>query len=290
MEFSFKIAATVILYNPADNFVDNILLYANDVEVIYAIDNSETLSSDRAQKLALLPNVIYMPNGDNVGIAKALNIAAERAIQDGYDYLLTMDQDSKVTSGMIKTMLDCLGANELNIDLVALVSPLHIYRCVELSAGTNPCEEVLTTMTSGNLLSLRAYKHIGPFLEDLFIDFVDEEYCLRLAIMGFKTVRANRAVLNHSLGDITSHRFIWRIVSTSNHPAIRRYYSTRNKFFVYKQYKKHFPAYFLQFFVSLRSDIIMIALFEKNRYQKLKMMLQGYLDYRKGKYGKYVSR
>ncbi len=284
MHHSWKIAATVILYNPTDDLIYNIHHYLKDVDIVYAVDNSDQDDPGREAKLKAIEKVRYVRNKGNLGIANALNKAADLAIRDGYDFLLTMDQDSKVTQDMIDKMLECIGSE--NFDDIAIITPFHLYRSIEYTLRSQPCEHVLTTMTSGNLLNLQAYQIIGPFLDDLFIDFVDHEYNLRSALKNFKIIRANRAILEHSLGNITIHKFIKKIV-TGNHSPIRRYYSYRNKFFLRDRYKNNFPEFFHKFYISIAYEVILILLFEHDKIHKLKMMFKGYIDYRKGIFGKY---
>ncbi len=51
MKLNLKIAATTILYNPNMEVIDNIHSYLNDVDVIYAIDNSEKENPDFVKRL-----------------------------------------------------------------------------------------------------------------------------------------------------------------------------------------------------------------------------------------------
>ena len=39
------IAACVILYNPNDNFLGNLITYIKDVDILYVIDNSTLVNS-----------------------------------------------------------------------------------------------------------------------------------------------------------------------------------------------------------------------------------------------------
>jgi len=54
-----------------------------------------------------MEKVRYLTAGTNSGIGTALNTAGRMAVQEGYEYLLTMDQDSVASVGMIRTMLAC---------------------------------------------------------------------------------------------------------------------------------------------------------------------------------------
>ena len=62
------------------------------------------------------------------------------------------------------------------------------------------CVQVLTPMTSGSLLDLSAYEAVGPFMDELFIDQVDNEFCLRLRAAGFSVLEAGEATLQSPSG------------------------------------------------------------------------------------------
>ncbi len=283
-----KIAAVTVLYNPDKEMLRNIHRYKSDVAVVYAVDNSEVYSPELERKLRGWENVTYIHNGANLGIARALNIAAQRAIHEKYDFLLTMDQDSKVQPGMIPAMLECIG--ETGADKIGIITPVHLYAYSHRGDSDTSCEEVLTAMTSGNLLNLSAYRAAGPFCDDLFIDHVDDEYCMRLRLHGFKIIRANNASLKHGPGQISEHRLFFKKFAISNHPPLRRYYETRNKFYLMKYYKQEFPDFFRHFYARILREILILILYERDKLKKLFMMAKGYYDYRRGNLGKYSEQ
>jgi len=225
--------------------------------------------------------VIYLPQGGNQGVARALNIGAEQAMKAGCDFLLTMDQDSQAAPDMVARLMACLALH--GQEKVGMIAPFHVTKAAGPSAGMAECEDVMTPMTSGSLLNLSVFQKVGPFREELFIDFVDNEYCLRLRRQGFKVLRANRALLCHSVGDTRKYGpFI-----ATNHPPLRRYYKTRNRFLVNRLYRRDFPGHCLFDRVRLTKEIVSIILFEREKVAKLRMMWRGYLDYRHGCFGKY---
>ena len=75
------------------------------VEKLYLVDNSEI--SDNGIKKYFINNkkIIYIENNSNTGVAHALNQGAGLAITDGYDWLLTLDQDSKPDQVMIESLV-----------------------------------------------------------------------------------------------------------------------------------------------------------------------------------------
>lgn len=275
-----RIAAVVVLYHPSSDVVANVRSWAGQVDRIFAVDNSEGDVPAAVATIAALEKVSLIRSRENEGIARALNIGAEKAGEAGYDYLLTMDQDSCAEPDMVARMLGCLDGR--NRSQVGIVSPFHVTKSGHLP-GQEECQDVMTPMTSGCLLNLAAYRKAGPFRDDLFIDFVDNEYCLRLRKHNFGVFRANLARLEHSVGDTKKYgRFI-----ATNHSPLRRYYKTRNRFYVFTNYVKDFPGHCLFDLVRLGKEVTSIVLFEGEKLDKLRMMWRGWRDFRLGRFGKY---
>lgn len=278
-----KIAAVVVLYNPDGLVCDNIRSYLDQVDVVYAVDNSDR-ESVHLKVLKSEGKIHYIPNSRNLGIAKALNMGAKRAIWEGYRYLLTMDQDSSATVGMVDALLGCLEPGEES--QVGIVSPFHLTDIDTAPVGGPPREEILTAWTSGNLLNLEIFAIVGPFRDDLFIDFVDHEYCLRLQSHGYRVVQSNLAVLHHCIGtDLKKNKFLHLTLITSNHSCIRRYYITRNRFWVRKRYGRQFPEFFRTDATRFIAELVNILFFERDRCRKYLMICRGYWDYLTGKMG-----
>jgi rhamnosyltransferase len=278
---SCQTAAVVVLYHPLPEVEENIRTFAHQVEMIFVVDNSLPPARDFSARLLAFRNVIYLPQGENRGVARALNIGAEEAMKAGCGYLLTMDQDSQAAPDMVSRMMASLALH--GREKVGMIAPFHVTKGARTNAGKAEFEDVMTPMTSGCLLNLSVYRKAGPFREDLFIDFVDNEYCLRLRRQGFKVLRANRALLYHTVGDTRKYGpFI-----ATNHPPLRRYYKTRNRFLVNRLYRRDFPGHCLFDWVRLVKEIVSIILFEGGKLAKLRMMWRGYFDYRRGCFGKY---
>ena len=84
----------IVVYNPkVDLLVKDICSFIKNVDLLIIWQNS-VLSDDVRECISSLGNIIFAGNGINQGIPTALNYALSYAIKNGYDYLLTMDQDS----------------------------------------------------------------------------------------------------------------------------------------------------------------------------------------------------
>ena len=118
-----KLAATVTFYNPTCKNVNNINSYIECVDKVYIVDNS---SKNNKKMVPNNPKIVYIANMDNLGVATALNIAAKMAIKDGFDWLLTMDQDSKFSDDNLKKMIDYIEENDCQN--IGLISPWHVIK------------------------------------------------------------------------------------------------------------------------------------------------------------------
>lgn len=288
-----RIAGLVVLYNPQNDVWGNINSYLSDIEVLFVVDNSENYNLPLIENLKRNDKIIYTNNFGNKGIAKALNIGAKQAIEAGFDWLLTMDQDSSATNGMVDKMREFL---EIYVDsrFLAILSPNHYLQ------NGNPIKKTefhiyknykiryeLMVMTSGNLLHLSLYKNIGLFEEKLFIDYVDHEYGLRLNKLGYKIITLLDANLNHKLGVLKRVNLFFLKFHCTNHNYIRRYYITRNQLYVYNKYKSHFPEFCREDLRHNFKEWIRIILGEQDKLRKICSIIKGIRDYRRGKYGSY---
>ena len=289
-----KLAGVVVLYNPSKLVLDSINTYIDDIDVLYAIDNSNIDNS----KLFKNKKIKYVANMDNLGIAKALNIGADMAINDGYKYLLTMDQDSEFEDkGVYKLKQMIINYNKnkelINkfgdkVNKIGLYSPVHVINNNSsiLGISNKKYDSPINVMTSGNIINLDAYKKIGGYKDWFFIDCVDFDYCLNLRKNGYEIIRNNNIVLNHELGSYVEKKVFGKKYSTFEHNHIRRYYIVRNRNYLYDMYKDDFKEYCELEKKCTKRELKLVWLCEKHKIKKTWYMFKGYLDYKRGKKGK----
>ncbi|SFM09371.1 glycosyltransferase [Halanaerobium salsuginis] len=277
------IACVIILYNPKKEVIQNIKSFSNYVDIIYVVDNSKNINKSIYYKLSQFENLKYINESSNKGIAFPLNLAAKKALKSNYQWLLTMDQDSYFTGDSLKNMISYIKNNDTS--KIGIITPHH--KINRNNMASKKIETVLTTMTSGNLLNLNIYKLAGDFIEKLFIDSVDHEYCLRLNKFGYKVIKINSSVLNHELGDISkSIDILNKKLLITNHNYLRRYYITRNTLYVINKYKEEFPVFCFKKFVMIILSFFQILFFEKDKFKKIKYIFLGIIDYLNNNFGK----
>lgn len=277
---NMHLAAVVILYNPNESVKANINSYIQYVDKLYVIDNSDTKDTAYPNLFTSEKKIQYIDNGDNKGIAHALNRGFGEALKDHYDYLLAMDQDSGFRPGDFKKLLTSLEDNQR----IGIYAPLAFENELELIPVSNKI-----SITSGSIFNLNVYKKVGPFNDDLFIDSVDTEYCLRMDQKGYILKRIPSVTLDHQLGRTTKNRFMFWDFYTTNHSSLRRYYMSRNRFYLWKKFKTDYPGFVHFDKISTFKELIKVILVEDNKLDKIKMTIKGYLDYKKNRYGKYLK-
>lgn len=274
-----KIIATVICYNPDKKQISNIKSYINYVEKLYIIDNSENNNQELLDNLKN-SKIEYIFNGDNLGMAKALNKACNMAKKEDYEWILTMDQDSVFSKDNIEKYLKIF--SYIKNKNVGIISPHHILKNDIKNLGNNTFLKTDSVMTSGNILNLDAWEKVGKFNENLFIDEVDNDLCFRMTEYNFKILQLNKLRMYHELGNLEKRKFFLKKISVLNHNYIRKYYIVRNKLYMFKKYKK----YRFRYSYSILNDFFKVIFFEKDKMKKLKYMFRGINDFFHNKMGK----
>lgn len=279
-----KIAACVVLYNPAQSVEENILSYINYVSKVYVIDNTETKNYDYRFSSINQSEISFIHDKRNEGIAKRLNQVCALAINEGFDYLLTMDQDSYFNESLIRRYFQCVE----NFDKKKEVSMFGVN--YENQTQKESCDfiNVNFLITSGSIINLNSYKQIGAFDENLFIDFVDTEYCFKSIEKGYAIIKFPGIFIHHEIGTVSQQRSFKNLKKSSRsiHSASRLYYMTRNLFYLNKKYKHHFKKELSYHKKDLINRIKNKLFYNKNRYQTLQYIVKAYNDYRNNKMGR----
>ena len=226
-------------------------------------------------------------NGDNLGVAEALNRGVASAKEQGFFWVILFDQDSRITEGFVDAMFKTLEAHPLR----AKVASLHP-RYVDPDADSAPVVRrapdggPVVSMTSGALMPIWIFDQIGYFASEYFIDGVDTEYCLRIRAAGYILADSRDAVLVHRVGQSRYASFLGFRFRPSHHGAARRYYISRNRIAVFRKYITIFPAWVLQAMYAAFRDTAKTMIGEEDRARKFRNVLLGTWDGLTGRMGK----
>lgn len=272
------LSAVVVWYNPTNKEKENINSYIKYVDKLYIVDNSEKENAFENNK-----KIHYVFNGENLGIAKALNIGADLALKEKYDWLLTMDQDTSFKNDDVKKIFEYIKNNDMKN--IGIVSPWHDTK-LHIQKPKEEIDYPIDVMTSGNFLNLKILKKIGGFKDEYFIDGVDIEYCLRLKKYNYKVMRINKFSIKHNLGNISYKHFLKKELLCLNHNYLRVYYRVRNYNYIKQEYHDIAPE-FCNILVKIKALVWCIIFYENDKIRKLKSIYYAKKDFKNNIYGKY---
>lgn len=276
-----RICAGIITYNPTLTDVSTCLeALCNQVERVIIVDNASKNVKSLQEVVSKYANVTLVKNSQNIGFAKALTQVFKWAKSQGFNWVLTLNDDSVVPSNMIseyKKILENQGSlvNQKNAknSKIAIVCSLLKNR-LDGTILHSKCHED-ECITSGSLTSVEAWAKIGGFDEWLEIDGVDFDFSRRLVRAGWKIVECQNVIMEHQIGKARSINLIIKHPIVWNHNANRKYYIARNMQVV--DYKMGTYSYAKSLRAVVR-DMIFVALWEKNKFAKIHAMIRGFKD------------
>jgi rhamnosyltransferase len=279
-----SILAIVVTYYPGSGFAERFERLAGQVDAVLIVDNNsspEAVSMLREAAARLEMHLIR--NSDNLGVAAALNVGVAYAIANGYQWALLFDQDTAPGDNMVEGLREAYHAF-LRTEKIAVIGSNYKEslngRLHFPAPATNGCSwrEHRTVITSGSLVSLRAYREIGPFRDEFFADCVDHEYCLRARSKGFKVIMTTKPLMIHGVGQATSHRLLWKDVHPTNHSAWRHYYMIRNHTLLIRDYVLTEPVWAFTTLYALCKSVMVSYLFEEDNFKKMTFCVLGLWD------------
>jgi len=247
-----KIDVVLVTYNPdMDTLNRCVSSLINQVRRIIIVDNTPLGCKELSIFIHKNIEIIYLY--ENMGIAYAQNIGIEKAINKDADFVLTTDQDTIFPENYVTKMLAIYEKYKINVKIGAVapffrdinsnndLMPIMIYENQRIIKIRNFEEEfkevyfVSHVISSGMIMSREALLNVGMMDIDLFIDWVDTEWCFRANILNYKIIQTPAVVITHRLGDYAKK--ILRFTLTK-HNKIRRYYRVRNGvyLFLHKSY------------------------------------------------------
>lgn len=281
-----KIAAVVILYNPAGAVIANIQSYYEYVDKILVYDNSEK-ESFITSALLKLSKIEYYQDYENKGVAKRLNEGCQKAIADGFSWLLTMDQDSAFTPEMIAGYINCFRSYS-GKENVAMFGVEHNKDLQLMPACTSAATDKL--ITSGSLLNLNLFNVLKGFDEALFIDAVDYDYCLRARMKEYPIIKFTNICLQHYVGRQVYRSSIKTFFLLKKkkeiHSPFRCYYMYRNMLYLKDKYGNEHKEFYKQIRGYVLARIKICLLYGRETFMILKYLQKAKADFKKGKMGK----
>ena len=290
---ALRTGAVIIFYNPDAACIERANRLALSLHCV-VIDNTEVVLT--AGELGLSASIEYQPNGENVGVATAINQGVEALLRTGFETAILFDQDSEPPTMLLTELPAVIAhANEAG-DRVALAGPAYDdprlrgvapfvrfkYWTLEriVPEGDQPID-VDFLISSGSCINLRYWSDIGPMDDALFIDFVDLEWCVRAKKKGYCVLGVPWVRMSHELGG-EPVRIFGRAYPM--HGPLRHYYQFRNVIALMR--RSSMPlAWKTTEVIKLPVRMLIYCFFPSRRKEHLSMAWRGLRDGWRGRLG-----
>ncbi len=240
---------TIECLTSLDNICNDIL---NEEPRIYVVDNASTDNS--YEKLTAFvsecqnSNVTILKSKNNLGFAGGNNIAIKRALKDGADYVLLLNNDTLVDKDFFGYLLEPF---KLYKDCYASVSKIYYesdrnkiwYAGGEFSYKTGKTKhlrydeqddnrpEIIRKVTFATgcclCISRECIQNVGILCEDYFLYDEDTDYCLRILESGHSIYYAPQSIVYHKVN-----------ASTGKKKGMIDYYVSRNRLWLIRKHIK----------------------------------------------------
>lgn len=263
-----RICAGIVTYNPdIELLVKNINSIINQVECVLVVDNGSKDIKDLKSNIKD-NRVLLIENSNNLGVAKALNQLCESALENNYEWIVTLDQDSICPPDLVNKLTEFID------DKVAIVAPNIVYKNNESFSDNKikGIQEVEWVITSASLTNLEIWKLLGGFDEKLFIDGVDRDYGIRATRSGFKVLKCFNVQLLHELGNLRCRKVCRRTIYVTNHSPLRKYYMVRNSIYLDKKHGEK------RRFSYIAKNMLKTLVYEDQKISKVKSICKGIRD------------
>lgn len=287
-----------VLYEPTQEFLENLEKARLICPNLVAVDNSPEADLELHRKLrAHGMEVIF--NRNQGGLAGAYNKGAEVLLDKSCDVIFLLDQDSDIDPSFFEKMME--GCETLETDEF-IVGPkiyeVNLQRCMpvfqpgkRLPKRVRIDDEIsgmflsLCIISSGSAISAAAYRKLGAFREDYFIEYIDIEYSLRAVSQNIPVYMNAAVTMRQTTGKIERHGDRY----TTNHAAWRRYYGSRNAVHCLYIHRKYWGSPWVSGLLAFL-QVVRVLQYEPQKLRKVTAVVCGFLDGVFGRLGPFEER
>ena len=279
-----KYCAVIVVFYP--NKIDLIKKIKTLLKLnIFVVLVNNTPDNSLNIKIQDNKRILIINNKKNYGIAKAQNQAIKYLKSQSFNASFFFDQDSIFSGELISNLTACL-SKDINI-----IGPICIdantnkeipsitmkkYGQAEFTYNKNQkyLKKVSLIISSGSLIKLNVFDKVGLFDENLFLDYVDLEWCFRCIKFKEQIYIDPKSTLEHKIGNGIKQLLFFKTIM---HSPFRTYYKIKNPILLLKF--SHIPKiWVLKEIVSSFKGLLIILILDKKRFRHIHKSLLGIKD------------
>lgn len=303
-----RIAAVVVTYNRKEllfkQIVDVVENQSFKVDEYYVIDNNSTDDTEVSvlQYSKCSPvKLTYVKLTNNVGGAGGFYYGLKKAFEDGYDWIILMDDDGRpYDDKCFSSIVEFIKGNSLNASDLHFINSLVLFTEDTLSFGLNHIEKYKDIIKlsedgltikgfvnpfNGACVSKGLVGKIGFPNKDFFIKGDEYDYTLRALGANANVVTLLTSRYFHPKVMAASNRkILGRVVHVHMEAPWKEYYTIRNFTFTMRQIGKPFDCWK---YLLLRFYCLFV--FKCDKIKTAKMIIMGFLHGLRGHLGPIVK-
>lgn len=273
-----KLLGIVTLYHPSvQEEMVRIRTYIDGLDRLIVWNNSEDDGQLERQIMPLMTDVVdklvWINNDCNRYIAEAINYALSYALENKFDALLVMDQDSQWTQFQAYKQVSMRLLDDY--PEIAACSPYIWGISPEKSTTPYPIRSLIN---SGTIFRIAALREIGGADECFPLDGLDNDLSYRLQKAGFQLYCIPNFELHHELGHPMRSKILK--IYTTNYNAQRTYLCTKGQLMVIRKHSDFLTWH--EIWIIIKEYIlwkaIRIMLVEPDKWNRTKSYLKGIID------------
>jgi rhamnosyltransferase len=227
---------------------------ASVAPVIVSDDASPCTHDVLLAQLAMIRGVELVRHAVNAGIGRGLNEGLEFARGKGATWLLTADQDSRITAEYLRALVDFatklrhhgVPVGAVGAEVVRDASGPITYPTRAIKVGAIRYIETEELIQSGTLWHVPSLARLGGFNLDLGMDAVDAAACLGMRELGKVIVVAPGLEFHHHIGRARQIRVLGKSVMITRHNQRRRFSMVRNRLTLFPREFRQSPRHALR--------------------------------------------
>lgn len=272
---SDKVCVIIVLFKPVNRNY-SVLLGKTGIEVIL-VDNTPGCDANLSQD-----NVYYIPLLENKGIAYAQNIGVKKAIELGATHVVFFDQDSIIREDYVDNILSEYVRIKRLCPNMVIVGPTLMNQSNEQPYksykshldGRDHFKIVPALISSGSIVGLSDFLKVGFLEADLFIDYVDFEWCWRAESKGYVCCMTQNVNMLHKVGKKDFSFCGYPIIISSTN---RYYYQYRNYIRLMKRCYVPF-SWKISSLIRKIAELFLVPLYVDRKIEFWKNALRGIKD------------
>ena len=293
----------IICFHPDPALLAKLVSKLSPQVATLLILNNGGMSPVLINEISICKNLVIHDLGENFGIAAALNKGFSSAISDGARFVVTFDQDSCPEQDHVARLITHwfdLRLQGNGLRKIGAIGPSFydarqdyfeypFYRASGLkviknyASGGHSVVQADALITSGMLVPTEIWHDTCKFDENLFIDFVDTEWCFRTGSLGYVHYGCFDVKMRHELSEASPVNFLGLMLL--KYSPIRRYYHFRNcLYLVSHDYVP--PAFRIRLIGGLFLRFFTLPFVDDKPVSSIKSIVAGVFDFIRGKYGR----